>query len=169
MNSTHTPPHTTTPPSTPPSTPYTWVESSVWDSNNPNLAYNQCLQTSFTPFSAVDQTILTTSPPNATVNVEYTRATVDKSNGVKRYAYWDERPKTVTRSRWFFQEDTAATTGKPDKDNPQPLCREDDDVIEKMYKEGRNEEERIMNWGGIGGYKALWGEGKEGEVRKGRK
>ena len=72
----------------------------------------------------------------------------------------------MRRSRWFFQEDTAAGTGKPDKDNPQPLCREDDDVIEKMYKEGRNEEERIMKWGGLGGYKAVWGEGKEGEVRK---
>ncbi|GMI06032.1 hypothetical protein TrRE_jg12496, partial [Triparma retinervis] len=106
--------------------------------------------------------LLSSSPPNATVNVEYTRATVDKSHGtgIKRYAYWDERPCSVVRSRWFFIEDGS---GRPGKDNPQPLCEADDDAVEGIYMEGLTAEERELDWGGVGGYKATWGDGKEGE------
>ena len=153
--------------SSPPPTPYTWMESPIWDPKNPNLAYTSCLQTPFTPFSKCDQHLLSSSPPNATVNVEYTRATVDKSHGtgIKRYAYWDERPCSVVRSRWFFIEDGS---GRPGKDNPQPLCEADDDAVEGIYMEGLTAEERELDWGGVGGYKATWGDGKEGEVRERR-
>ena len=60
---------------------------------------------------------------------EFTRATADVKLGVLRYNFWDQQPKTLVASRWYYTDPSG-------KRPPQPLDVEDDDAVEEVYQLG---------------------------------
>ena len=83
----------------------------------------------FKPLRKVDCDKLCSSGDGDTVQVEFSRATADKRLGVLRFNYWDQPPKTLVASRWFFLD-------RDGKRPPQPLDAEDDEACEQVYQRG---------------------------------
>jgi len=93
----------------------------------------------YTPLRKIDNQALneniSASSPDLTLSfhksslpIEFTRATADLTNFNLRYNYWDEKPKTMAFSNWFY---LPADRKKP---TPQPLSPKDAALCEALYE-----------------------------------
>mmetsp|Transcript_19522 Transcript_19522/g.39026 ORF Transcript_19522/g.39026 Transcript_19522/m.39026 type:complete len:667 (+) Transcript_19522:141-2141(+) len=112
----------------------TWCSSNLYVPSKRNSVFDAASMDPthyFMPLRKVDCATLNRwrEGEDTSILVEFTRATADVKLGLLRYNFWDQQPKTLAASRWFYTDPNG-------KRPPQPLDVEDDDAVEEVYQRG---------------------------------